>query len=80
MAPQQYSLAASISCRVKPMAESRSKSGAVSRSASSFSVCVQKASPSVHLLNTNLMSKALASDFSTSASTSSVKPLALSAL
>ena len=39
---------------------------------------VRKSAPSVHLLKTNFMSKAPASDFSTTASFSSVKPLARS--
>ncbi len=47
-------------------------------SAGTFSVSVRKSSPSVHLLKTNLMSKALFSPFSTASIFSSVKPLALS--
>ena len=42
------------------------------------SVSRQNSSPSVHLLKTNLMSKAVGSAFSTLAIASSVKPLAFS--
>ncbi len=72
-------LAASISFFVKPRWESRSKSKSSSRSAGMPSVCVQNSSPSVHLLNTNLMSKADARPFSTACSSFVVKPRALRA-
>ncbi len=58
MAPQTCRLAASISGRAKPMALSRSKSGASIAASSSLSTSRQNSTPSVHLLNTKRMSKA----------------------
>ena len=55
---------------------SRSKLGSSSFSAGTFSVPVRKSAPSVHLLKTNLMSKAPASDCCSAAIFSSVKPRA----
>ena len=55
---------------------SRSKPGAFIASGVSFRLALQKSSPSVHLLNTNLMSKALARPASTLAIFSGVKPFA----
>ena len=60
----------------KPRKARSSKDGSLSLSAGTFSVPVRKSSPSVHLLKTNLMSKALFRPFSTAAIFSSVKPLA----
>ena len=53
------------------------RSGEASASAAMPSFSRQKSSPSVHLLNANLMSKAVGSAFSTLAMASSSKPLAL---
>ena len=78
IAPQQQVLAASISARVKPSAAKRSKPGSARRSAAMPSFSARNASPKVHLLNANLMSKAAASPASSAASAASSKPLAAS--
>ena len=79
IAPQTWMLAASISACEKPRCVSRSKDGSSSCSAGTLSAPVRKSSPSVHLLKTNLMSKAEVERRLAPASIfSSVKPRALS--
>ena len=73
-----WTLAASHSRLLKPIAASRSKPGAAIASASTPSASRMKSSPSVHLLKANLMSNAVGSAFSILAMASSVKPLAFS--
>src|SRR6202035_5769328 len=60
IAPQHQVLAASISAREKPSAVNRSKLGSASAAGATPRRSVQKASPRVHLLKANLMSKAAA--------------------
>ncbi|CEG08205.1 hypothetical protein BN961_01619 [Afipia felis] len=62
----------------KPNAASRSKPGTFITSGAMCRLSRMKSSPSVHLLNTNLISKAVGRAFSTFASASSVKPLVFS--
>ena len=72
-------LAASISRLVKPTAASRSNFGSFELGrVDAELVDAGTASPSVHLLNANLMSNAVGSAFSTVAMASSEKPLAFS--
>ena len=77
IAPQHQLLAASISARAKPSAASSSKPGSSSAPGAIPKLSMQKASPKVHLLNVNLMSKAEASAASTAASARSSKPFCL---
>ena len=78
MAPQTWMLAASISFFEKPSAGSISKEKSFNCSSVSLRTSLQKSSPSVHLLKTNLMSKADLSAALRAAIFSSVKPLARS--